>query len=423
MAATEPAYATAGGAAKRVPRTLARMDIARARYLVSAAGREALGALPPSLARRDPLRLATELRKSHPPAEASALAEQVSLRARAAGRGVEGMLLTAHGLEMMTHPIVAARRAARIAAGGLPVIDLTCGLGGDLRPAARVAARAAGLERDPVTAILAAANVPGALVAQGDAGRAPFALDGAALILDPSRREGGPRRFDPGAFSPRWDTAVALALGARVAVLKTAPGIEDRHIPAMAEAEFVQLGRSMREAALWFGEGAIPGLRRAVSLPGDVELTSEAAECAGGSAPPGEVIFDPESCVTRAGLVRHLGEILGARLMDEQVAYLTAPGPAFHPMAATFAVLEAMPFGVARLRQRLRDRGWRPTEVRRRAFPVEPEELLRMLGKLEGEPVTLLCTTLRGQRTVIIARRVEAPLKGRTDPVGNCSGV
>lgn len=399
------------------------MDIARARYLVSAAGREALAAVPASLDARDPLRLATELRKAYPPAEASALAEQLSLRARAAGRGIDGVLLTTHGLEMMTHPVVAARRAARLAGAGLPVVDLTCGLGGDLRPVAALVARAAGLERDPVTAILAAANVPGALVASGDAGHPPFAVGGAAVVLDPSRREGGPRRFDPGAFSPPWHTAVTLAEEARVAVLKTAPGIEDRHIPDAAEAEFVQLGRSMREAALWFGEGSRGGLRRAVLLPGDVELTSDAAECAGEPVPPGAVVFDPESCVTRAGLVRHLGALLGARLMDEQVAYLTAPETAFHPMAATFAVLEVIPFGVARLRQRLRERGWRPAEVRRRAFPVEPEELLRMLGRPEGDPVTLLCTTLRGARTVFIARRVEPPLKGRTAAVENCSGV
>ncbi|MFN8508319.1 MAG: hypothetical protein U0547_12250 [Dehalococcoidia bacterium] len=399
------------------------MDLARARYLVSAAGREALAGLPASLDARDPLRLATGLRKAYPPAEASALAEQVSLRAPAAARGIEGMLLTAHGLEMMTHPIVAARRAARIAKAGLPVLDLTCGLGGDLRPAADLVARTAGLERDRVTAMLAAANVPAALVAVGDATHPPFAIGSAAVLLDPSRRENGPRRFDPTAFSPPWHAAVALAEEARVAVLKTAPGIEDRHIPAAAEAEFVQLGRSMREAALWFGEGTRAGLRRAVLLPGDVELTNDAPECAGEPVPPGEMAFDPESCLTRAGLVRQLGALLGARLMDEQVAYLTAPALAFHPMAATFAVLEVIPFGVARLRQRLRERGWRPTEVRRRAFPVEPEELLRMLGRIEGEPVTLLCTTLRGARTVIVGRRVEAPLMGRTAAEENCSGV
>ncbi len=58
------------------------MDIDRARYLVSGPGRAALDALPDSLTGLDPLRLATELRRSFPPFAASALAEQVTLRAK-----------------------------------------------------------------------------------------------------------------------------------------------------------------------------------------------------------------------------------------------------------------------------------------------------------------------------------------------------
>ncbi|MGI8925949.1 MAG: hypothetical protein ACR2HN_04795, partial [Tepidiformaceae bacterium] len=89
------------------------MDIERVRFLVSAAGREALSALDPALALLPATRLAATLRRSHGPAEASALAEQLVLTARARGRfGHDpGCLLSGHGLEMMTHPAVAARRA------------------------------------------------------------------------------------------------------------------------------------------------------------------------------------------------------------------------------------------------------------------------------------------------------------------------
>ena len=111
--------------------------------------------------------------------------------------------------------------------------------------------------------------------------------------------------------------------------------------------------------------------------------------------------------MTRAGLVRHLAHELDARLMDPQVAYLTAESPTFHPMAATFEVLDSLPFSLSRLKTRLRERGWRPDEIRRRAFPVEPDELRRLLGRLEGERVTLLCTTIGGQRRVFAVRRVE----------------
>ena len=102
---------------------------------------------------------------------------------------------------------------------------------------------------------------------------------------------------------------------------------------------------------------------------------------------------------------------LGARLLDPQVAYLTGDAAAFDPMAATFEVLEVAPFGVARVRQLMRERRWRPVEIRRRAFPVEPDQLRRLLGRFEGEPIALLCTTIAGARTVIFARRVEEPAR------------
>ena len=122
---------------------------------------------------------------------------------------------------------------------------------------------------------------------------------------------------------------------------------------------------------------------------------------------PDAFLFDPESCVTRAGLVIQLAHVLGARLMDPQVAYLTAPEPAGHRMSACFELLETVPFSISRLRVALRLGHWQPSEIRRRAFPIEPDELRRLLGPLEGDPVTLLCTTIAGQRTIFIARKMQ----------------
>ena len=389
------------------------MELNRARYLVSGAGRAALAALSPGLGELDVNRLAANLRRAHPADEAAALAEQVTLQTKARERFGDdlGMLFTADGLEMMTHPIVAARRATRLASLGLPVADLTCGLGGDLRACVTAGLASLGLEHDAATALLARANVAPAHVVRADAVRPPLSLHERAIIIDPSRRSAAGRRFDPDAFSPNWDEAIRLLGEARAGVLKAPPGIDHGHIPDDAETEFVQLGRSMREAAVWRGVGAVPGLKRAVLLPGDATLDSTAPEWPPECSPPRAFIFDPESCVTRAGLVRHLGYLLDARLLDPQVAYLTAEKPAFHPMAATFEVLQVLPFSVSRLKVLLRERKWRPDEIRRRAFPVEPDELRRLLGRIDGELITLLLTTIGGKRTVVVARRLTSPAK------------
>lgn len=387
------------------------MDLARARFLISPDGRAALASLDPGLSRAAPHLLIAHLRKTHPTGNASALAEQVTLRAKARERFGEdhGLVFSHHGLEMMTHPAVAERRARRIAADGGPVVDLTCGIGGDLRAIAATGVSTVGVERDPVAALLASANVPHAEIVLGDATRPLVRLERCAALIDPSRRAGIARRFDPESFSPSWTMAVALASSASLGVIKGPPGLDLVHAPGEAEVEFVQLGKSLRECALWFGEGARQGLRRAVLLPEDVCLTSDAPEAPSETVSPGAVIIDPESCVTRAGLVRHLAYTLGARMMDRQVAYLSAESSAPHPMADTFEVLDVIPFSVSRLKTRLRQSGWRPDQIRRRAFPVEPDELRRLLGRMEGEPVTLICTTLSGQRTIFVTREIPAP--------------
>lgn len=391
----------------------AEMEIARARYVVSEEGRAALASLGTAFNAMDVVQLSAALRRTFGAEEAAAVAEQVTLRGRARARfgaAAEGLVLSAEGLEMMTHPLVAERRARRLAALPVPVLDLTCGLGGDLGAVAAAGARAVGMDRDGAMALFAKANA-GVDTVVGDAARPPFELAGAAIVIDPARRGAAGRRFDPASYSPDWDTAMRLLGEAAAGVLKTAPGIPHEQIPDDCELEFVQVGRTLREAAVWRGEGAVAGLRRAVLLPADATLDSTEPEGPAELRNPGAFLFDSESCVTRAGLVRHLGARLGARLMDSQVAYLTADEAAFDPLAATFEVLDVVPFSVARVRERLRANRWRPDEILRRAFPIEPDELRKLLGVKEGEPVTLLATTLAGQRTVFVVRRVRTAMK------------
>lgn len=392
--------------ARRTPAGSA-VRLERARYLAGQAAQAALEAMPVALEEEGPVRLAERLRRAFSPEEAAALGEQLTLRGRARRRFGElpVSLLTAEGLEMMTHPLVARRRAARLAALGRHVVDLTCGLGGDLVALLQTGREAFGVERDAATALLAGANTGGRAV-RGDALRPPARLEGFAVVLDPSRRQEGVRRFDPAAFSPPWEACLELVGRAAAGAVKGPPGLPLEAVPAWAELEAVQVGRDLRELTVWSGEGAAPGLRRAVLLPASTTIDSKMDEEDELAAGIGRYLFDPESCVTRAGLVGQLAAVLGARQIDRRVAYLTGDAPAVHPLCASLEVLEVVDFGVRRLRDLLRVRRWRPEVIRRRAFPVEPGELRRMLGAVEGEPVTLVCLTAGGRRTVVVARAV-----------------
>ncbi|GIW12991.1 MAG: S-adenosylmethionine-dependent methyltransferase [Tepidiforma sp.] len=381
--------------------------VERALYLASPAGRAALAGLPRELETEDPVQAAARLRRTFGAAEAAALGEQLALRGRARARfgALPVELFTAEGLEMMTHPAVAARRAQRLKTLGLTTADLTCGLGGDLSALLAAKVDAFGVERDAATAVLGAANSGGRVV-RGDALSPPCRVGRTAVVLDPSRRVGGVRTFDPRGFAPPWDACLELLQQARAGVLKAPPGLAWAAVPPWCEVEAVQLGRDLRELALWAGASVRPGLRRAVLLPGTCELTSEEPASSEVREQVGRYLHDPESCVTRAGLVEQLAAALDAWRLDVRVAYLSGDEARTHPMCATFEVLEVVDFGLKRLRELLRARGWQPGEIRRRAFPVEPDELRRGLGQLEGEPMALVCLTAGSRRLAVIGRRV-----------------
>ena len=119
-------------------------------------------------------------------------------------------------------------RAARLTAfGASTVVDLGCGIGGDLIAFARAGLTAAGVDLDPVRVAVATAN----LAALGLARRgrrsptrsrwtpAPFDV----AFADPARRTGRGRTFSVDAWTPPWSFVESLLAGD--ACVKTAPGI------------------------------------------------------------------------------------------------------------------------------------------------------------------------------------------------------
>ena len=140
------------------------------------------------------LQVQKQLREKAEPDRVAAALGQVELRRHAAtklGDDASAMYLTREGLEQATRTRVAAHRAARVAFGGPSVIDLTCGIGGDLVAFARAGLTAAGIDLDPLRVAMARANLAAlglaGAVEVGDAtliDTAPFAT----AYADPARR-------------------------------------------------------------------------------------------------------------------------------------------------------------------------------------------------------------------------------------------
>ncbi|MEU2663089.1 methyltransferase domain-containing protein [Micromonospora sp. NPDC007220] len=406
------------------------MDLDQFAALRTPEGSAALAAAA-RVAGGDPLTAAAALRSTGLPADlASAALTQAELRRRAVGKfgpAAAGMFLTRAGLEQATRGVVAARRAERLRAAGVRVLaDLGCGLGADALAAARAGIRVYGVEADPLTAAMAAANAEAVGLAElftvecGDA--TAFGVDRVdGVFCDPARRKAGTGRriFDPNAYSPPWDFVVGLAERVPHTVVKVAPGIDHALVPAGAEAEWVSVDGDLVEAALWCGELAqVP--RRATRLHGKEgppvdasgsgrvpcwQLTGSGdAEAPVG--PARRFLYDPDPAVVRAHLVAELAETLGATLADPSIAYLYADAPTPTPFARCLEVTDVLPFSLKRLRALLRERRVGRVEILKRGSALEPEKLRRDLRLTGGEAASLVLTRVAGAPTVLVCRPV-----------------
>ncbi|MEH1027546.1 THUMP-like domain-containing protein [Micromonospora profundi] len=398
------------------------MDLDQLAALRTPEGSAALAAAA-GLAGGDPLAAASALRSAGvPPALAAAALTQAELRHRAVGKfgpAAAGMFLTRAGLEQATRRVVADRRAERLHAAGVRTLaDLGCGLGADALAAARAGIRVYGVEADPVTAEMAAANAAAAGLAErftvecGDATAFDVSrVDG--VFCDPARRRAGTGRriFDPRAYSPPWDFVTGLAERVPRTVVKVAPGLDHALIPPGAEAEWVSVDGDLVEAALWCGELAREPRRATVHRQEGAgfrrhELTgSGAVEAPVG--PPRRYLYDPDAAVVRAHLVAELAGELDATLGDPSIAYLYGDQPTRTPYARCLEVTDVLPFSLKRLRALLRDRRVGRVEILKRGSALTPEQLRKDLRLAGDQAASLVLTRVAGSPTVLVCRPVD----------------
>ncbi|MFR9794458.1 THUMP-like domain-containing protein [Streptomyces sp. MS06] len=357
------------------------------------------------------LAVATRLRRDHPAELVSAALGQARLRQRAVAKfGAEDagrMFFTPNGVEQSTRAAVAAYRAARFRALGVTsVADLCCGIGGDAIALARAGIRVLAVDRDPLTAAAARANAAalglGALIEVRQADVADVDTSGYdAVFVDPARRGGRGRVFDPEAYSPPLSWAVDAARRRPRAALKIAPGVPHEAVPGDAEAEWISDGGDVKEAVLWFGTA--PGTVRATLLPGPRTLTGRGL-LDPAVRPPGRYLYEPDGAVIRAHLVAEAAEELDGGLIDATIAYVTADELRPTPYASAYEITDRLPFNVKKLKALLREREVGVLTVKKRGSAVEPEELRRkVLPRPHGKrSATVFLTRVAGAPTMLL---------------------
>lgn len=374
--------------------------------LLTAQGQELLGVLSErSVTPDEEFRLAAELRSRYPAGLVAAALAQVELReaGRAKFSRASEMLFTREGLEQASSELTAAHTARRFA-GRTRIADLCCGIGGNLAALAGTAGQVVAVEADLTALALARWNVAvqraAAAVAPICADVRDLALGGGrggldGLFIDPARRSGG-RRLRTGDSHPPLDWCLRLASLIPAVGIKAAPGLARDRVPPGWEAEFIAVGRGLKEALLW-SPALASTQRRATILPGGATLVSRS----GPPVPvcePGGYLLDPNPAVTRAGLVAELARDVGAWQIDPMIAFLSADKAVRTPFARTLRVLDSFPWRERQAGRRLRELGIGVADIRRRGLAGDVQQIHKRLN-------------LRGEHsaTIVLTRREAAP--------------
>ncbi len=358
------------------------------------------------------MRLTDELRGRYPPELVAAALTQQSLRvaAREKFSRADEMFFTRAGLEQASAEVV-ARHSARRFTGMAAVADLCCGIGGDLAALAQGADRVLAVDADLDTLRFARRNVVGSGRAAvcfvcADVQQVASALwhGISGVFIDPARRTPG-RRLRGGDSRPPLEWCLGLTSWVDAVGIKTAPGLPREAVPPRWEAEFVALGRGLKEALVW-SPALASARRRATVLPGGDTLVDAIGDPVP-VAEPGRYLLDPNPAVTRAGLVQELARAIGAWQIDPMIAFLSADGPVSTPFARTLRVLDSLPWHEKQVARKLRALGIGSADIRRRGLAGDVAQIHRRLA-------------LQGNRsaTIVLTRRDGKPWSLICEPVG-----
>lgn len=385
-------------------------------WLVSASGQAAVTeaeALQPSP--ETFLHVSQQLARRWPERLARLAVDQALLRRRAAAKFPRAgeMTFLREALEQATGHRVAAYHAARLADLS-PCFDLGCGIGGDALALADHGSVVA-IDRDPLRLRVLQANASALGL---DARIAPLLGDllhpawrmprKAGAFADPGRRRGGLRVRESSRYDPPLESLVRIAGSVKGMGIKVSPAIDRRETDGLgAEVEFVSDDGELKECVLWFG-ALRSATTRATLLPGGSTLTGPEAP-AKAASPVRAYLYEPDPAILRAGLVRRLGETLGADQVDPALALLTADARLMTPFADGYRVVDVLPFSEKGLRLELRRRGVGRVTLKKRGSAVDTDALGRRLRLTGDGEATVLLTRLLGRPLAILVEPMKYP--------------
>lgn len=397
-----------------VPLTMELVD-----FLLSGCARVALeDVMQLDLSAEHALSVITYLRKSFSPGQAAVLLDQARLRHRAKVKfqNASQMWFTDEALQQATSPEVAQYHTDLFdnLRSEQPVADLGCGIGGDtICFATRFNVIA--IEQDPIRYKLAEANLDVCGLSHrvdlrcADWTAIKLSVDGA--YIDPVRRITTPqgdhkRVFHLSQMQPPLSAVLTLQRNLPHLGVKVAPGVKHKEIPDNAEVTFVSVRGQMKEALLRFGDLRNGTPRTAVLLPGNESIGNHSPCDALPLREPGLFLYEPDAAVIRAGLVEHIGTLLGLAQLDSEIAYLTGDHLCQSPFVRAWCVRRSGSFLLKKLNRWLRELGAGRVVIKKRGSPIDVDKFRNLLKVVKGGPqFTVFLTRVKDSPWMIVAER------------------
>ncbi len=380
-----------------------------ATFLLSGKGREITGTIKGRFG--DSLAAGTYLRKHYPEIEPSHLAAIVELttareRAKEKFHNADMMFFTREAFEQSSGERIAQHRAKRF--DGLDnVCDICSGIGGDAIALAGAVKHLTCIEKNHARLVFCRENLAvhnfSAEMINADIIEINARLYGYdALFIDPGRRPGGKRTSELSMMEPPFEIVEKLLGMAPRGAVKLSPASEFDEVSIPHEIEWISDRDGLKEAVLW--TGGFQTVKTSVTLlHKDITLVdSDLSDTEPDISTAGDYLYEPDPALIRSGLLGRKAAYLGMRLINKDIAYMSADTGIDDPFFTGYRVLEKMPFNMKRLEKALRGGNVGVLTVKKRGFPMQPEEVISKLRLNGKENATVILTREMGRHTAYI---------------------
>ena len=343
---------------------------------------------------------------------------QIRIRARRKFANADCMFFTRRGYEQASGQLIAEYKAKNFVHFDR-VVDICCGIGGDLMALAtrNSDGETVGVDRDPLMCLFSEQN----LLCTSVKDRATVVesrfedLDSRsfdAMHIDPDRRTHG-RTVQSNFFDPRIDDILARKRPSSLAIKMAPASPRPDQLSREAELEWIGTRRECKQQMIWYGPITNhPDCLTATTVEKDGTFqrlsisNDEIDQTIVVASEIGSYIYEPHPSVLAGSLTDAVANQRRLARLAPGIAYLTGERPNSTALLTTFKVIKTLSLNLSNLVAELKRQDAGQVEVKRRGVEkVVADQLLE--HKFSGSrPLTVILTRHRKAGVALITKRI-----------------